>query len=260
MLLERYSYTCGTVEPIPKHTHAEYQFALCLDWQGEYYYRGAWHHLPEGSLSIIHPGEVHAPSEKTYVPAPATYLMMNAASDRLQAVATEVVGKTTNLPFFESLSICDSELTDAYLQFYQLATQPGVELERDSVLLLLLAQLIARYAGNLAIAPLKRSRPEVMRARDFLRDNYTQNISLEQLANITQLSRFHLCRVFSKEIGVPPHVYQMQLRIDRAKQLLNQGAKIAEVASQIGFYDQSHFGMYFRRFVGVTPSQYMFVG
>jgi AraC-like DNA-binding protein len=214
-------------------------------------------YLPEGSLSIIHPGEVHAPSEKTYVPAPATYLMMNAASDRLQVAATEIIGKTANLPFFETLFVCDSELTCTYLQFHQLASQPGVELERDSILLLLLAQLITHYAKDPAIAPLKRSRPEVMRVRDFLHDYYAQNITLEQLADIAQLSRFHLCRVFSKEIGVPPHVYQMQLRIDRAKQLLNQGVKIAEVASQVGFYDQSHFGSYFRRFVGVTPSHYM---
>lgn len=71
ILLERYTYTSGAVEPLPKHAHEEYQFGLSFDCQGEYHYRGAAHVIPTGSLSIIHSGEVHSPSDHTYLPAPA---------------------------------------------------------------------------------------------------------------------------------------------------------------------------------------------
>ena len=54
VLLEHYAYTPGAVEPLPKHAHAEYQFGLSFDCQGEYAYRGSRHVIPQGRLSIIH--------------------------------------------------------------------------------------------------------------------------------------------------------------------------------------------------------------
>jgi AraC-like DNA-binding protein len=48
----------------------------------------------------------------------------------------------------------------------------------------------------------------------------------------------------------------MQIRIDHAKKLLAQEISIAQVASEVGFYDQSHFGWHFKRLVGTTPSNY----
>ena len=73
ILLEQYAYTSGAVEPLPKHAHSEYQFGLSFDCQGKYYYRSAYHPIPMGSLSIIHSGEVHAPSDRTFQPEPAHF-------------------------------------------------------------------------------------------------------------------------------------------------------------------------------------------
>ncbi|MGJ5673239.1 MAG: helix-turn-helix domain-containing protein [Nostochopsis sp.] len=257
ILLERYTYTPGSVEPISKHSHNEYQFGLCLDWQGEYYYRGVWHQIPIGSLSVIHPGEVHAPSEKTYVPSPAVYWMMEAVPEILQAAFLEIGEKTGGLPFFENLFISDPEVAQTYLQLHHLMEHPVSQLEQDYTLLLLFTQLLSDHAQDcVAIAPPKAARPAVMLVREFLHAHYTENISLEQLAQVAELSRFHLCRIFRKEIGVPPHVYQMQIRINQAKKLLSQGIPIAEVTSLTGFYDQSHFSLHFKRLVGVTPRNY----
>jgi AraC-like DNA-binding protein len=258
LLLERYTYTPGSVEPIPKHLHAEYQFALCPDWQGEYNYRGAWHQIPKGSLSIIHPGEVHAPSEKTFVPASANYWMMSAPPETLQEVALEIQGKSIGMPFFSELFVSDAEITQAYSHLHFLVEQSAPQLEQDSALLSLLTQLIIHHAQeDLAIAPLKSARPAIMQVKDFLQAHFAENISLSQLTEISQLSRFHLCRAFHHEIGVAPHTYQIQIRVDFAKRLISQGRPISEVATMTGFYDQSHFGRHFKRITGVIPSRYL---
>ena len=59
ILLEKYVYTPGSLVPLPKHSHLEYQLGLSFNRQGKYYYRGAYHPIPKGNLSIIHSGEVH---------------------------------------------------------------------------------------------------------------------------------------------------------------------------------------------------------
>lgn len=82
------------------------------------------------------------------------------------------------------------------------------------------------------------------------------NISLEQLAELTNLNRSYLIRVFRKTVGMPPYVYLTQVRVERAKLLLRQGMSPAETAIAVGMTDQSHLNRHFKRIVGVTPGQY----
>jgi transcriptional regulator GlxA family with amidase domain len=77
---------------------------------------------------------------------------------------------------------------------------------------------------------------------------------------VSGLSRFHLLRVFSKEIGLPPHAYQIRLRIERARTMLRKGIPPALVAGATGFADQSHFTRHFKRVWGITPARYARAG
>jgi AraC-like DNA-binding protein len=62
--------------------------------------------------------------------------------------------------------------------------------------------------------------------------------------------------VFKGATGAPPHAYQTQLRVTRAKQLLLAGQLLKEVAQEVGFFDQSHLLRHFRRHTGISPGQY----
>jgi AraC-like DNA-binding protein len=62
--------------------------------------------------------------------------------------------------------------------------------------------------------------------------------------------------LFHREVGMPPHAYQIQLRVARARRLVAAGVPLAEVASMTGFADQSHLTRLFKRVVGVPPGQY----
>lgn len=81
-------------------------------------------------------------------------------------------------------------------------------------------------------------------------------LSLDLLARESELGRYQLIRAFRAATGLTPHAYLLNARVNRGRQLLNQGQALAEVAYQLGFADQSHFQRVFKAHVGVTPGQY----
>jgi AraC-like DNA-binding protein len=96
----------------------------------------------------------------------------------------------------------------------------------------------------------------VRRARAHLADRWAEPVSLAELAAVAGLSRFELVRRFRAETGMPPHAFQIDLRIAHARRHLAAGQPPAAVAASCGFADQAHFTRTFRRSVGVTPARY----
>lgn len=257
LLLEQYAYTAGTVEPIPKHSHEDYQFALSFDHQGEYTYRGEVHQIPKGQLSIVHSGEVHAPSDRPHLPEPAHFAMAHIHPKWVSTVFSDVVGKPAQSPFFAAVLPKDAFLNLLFLRLSTVTAQGQSQLSKDVALWDFLSCLIGRYGCDRPTPKLSKSaRTDILAARDYLHAHYDQDISLEDLSAIAGLSRFHFCRLFRKEMGVSANTYQTHLRLAQARKLLAKGRLISEVAIATGFYDQSHFGKHFKRYVGTTPAKY----
>jgi AraC-like DNA-binding protein len=85
---------------------------------------------------------------------------------------------------------------------------------------------------------------------------YGENMTLKSLAGLVNLSPFYLTRLFRADIGISPHKYLNQLRINKARSMLQEGHSLVDVAYSTGFSDQSHFTRHFKRIVGVTPGHY----
>jgi AraC-like DNA-binding protein len=96
--------------------------------------------------------------------------------------------------------------------------------------------------------------------RERLHFDASARTDLATLSEQSGLSRFQVLRAFKRRYGMPPHAYQLNVRIALAKKALRAGRKPAEVAADYGFVDQSHFSRHFRQLVGVTPAQYMSPG
>jgi len=98
----------------------------------------------------------------------------------------------------------------------------------------------------------------VAEAVRYIQDNYSREVTLSDIAEAVHLSPFHLTRLFKQALGVSPHQYLIQVRVNSARSLLTAGSgerSLAEVASAVGFADQSHLTRHFKRLLGVTPKQ-----
>ncbi len=98
--------------------------------------------------------------------------------------------------------------------------------------------------------------PPIARAKRLLEERFADDVRLEELEAEIGLSRFYLVRRFRAEVGMPPHAYQLAMRLDRARVLVASGMPLADVASRCGFTDQSHLTRHFRRATGVAPGAY----
>ncbi|MEZ4449036.1 MAG: AraC family transcriptional regulator [Nannocystaceae bacterium] len=123
-----------------------------------------------------------------------------------------------------------------------------------------LALEVAVVEAVAALASLRDVRPDpprpVRRALEYLRERLGDSITLADLADHAGLDKFHLCRAFRAQVGMPPHRYLTHLRIARAKELLRRGVRASEVAPLVGLYDQAQLTRHFRRLVGTTPARY----
>jgi len=93
------------------------------------------------------------------------------------------------------------------------------------------------------------------RVCEYIDSHLQENIALEVLAGIAQLSVHHFARAFRQTLGIPPHNYIVQRRVERAQQMLrNTELPLSEIAIVAGFTDQSHLARHFRTITGVSPS------
>jgi AraC family transcriptional regulator len=99
--------------------------------------------------------------------------------------------------------------------------------------------------------------PAFARVQAYVEDNVGQHLSLEQLAAVAGVSRFHFARQFRLRTGESPMGYVRRSRVERAKAMLRSGeATVGEIAAVLGFADQSHFTRTFRRLVGTSPRSF----
>ena len=100
-------------------------------------------------------------------------------------------------------------------------------------------------------------RPNIRRALAFMCEHFAENITLDDVARVAAVSRFHFCRLFHHETGVLFHEFLHRVRVTRAKALLvDRHLTVSEVAYTVGFNDLSHFDRTFRRIVGRSPTEY----
>jgi AraC-like DNA-binding protein len=249
---------------LPRHFHEELELNIKHGDGWQFNYRGTTHNVPSDTLVITQPGEAHQAdstgdsSRKRLHQGDYIFRGLRIGLDLLQQVATEVAGRETALPFFLLPLVQDRDLTHQIVRVHQALSQPISKLEQQSLVLDFLAKLTLRCAKKPpCIAKLGDEIQPVDRVRAYIAENYDREISLEELSRVANLSSFHLNRSFSKTFGMPPHAYQIQVRILQAKRLLGKDWSIDRVVSETGFASQSHFGLHFKRLVCITPKQYI---
>ncbi|SIR94242.1 transcriptional regulator, AraC family [Aquipseudomonas alcaligenes] len=91
---------------------------------------------------------------------------------------------------------------------------------------------------------------------DRLQRSPAADVSLHELAQLSEMSRYQLIRTFRAITGMTPHAWQLNLCINLAKEQLLNGTSLADVAYGLGFADQAHFQRVFKAYTGITPGRF----
>ncbi len=239
-----------------KHTHEGYAVGVVESGALGFSYRGETLVAGPGTVNLVIPGEPHtgfSASEEGW-----TYRMFYLDAALMEHVASQVADRTRPMPFFRQGVIQDGRLAKTLGELHRAMEDESRDLlEKESRLLIALAQWIRRHAEDPPVVRSIRGEHHAVRsARDYIESHFQDAVSLEEIASISHLSAFHLIRVFQQEVGLCPHAYLTQVRVERARALILRGWTLASAAAETGFTDQSHLTRHFKRILGITPGQY----
>jgi AraC family transcriptional regulator len=98
---------------------------------------------------------------------------------------------------------------------------------------------------------------KLRRCIEHMHENMDQRLSLDQLASVAGMSKFHFAKSFRDAMGIAPHQYLVKLRVEKARALLSdETISLPEIAARVGYADTGQFASQFRKVIGVSPKQY----
>ena len=128
----------------------------------------------------------------------------------------------------------------------------------ERLLLRALARLLTHHIDpRITPRTIGSERPAVRTACEYIQAHFAEDVSLSRLASLVSLSPFYFARAFEREIGLPPHAYLENVRVQKAREFLDHGHTVVSTALLAGYVDQSHLTHRFKRFLGITPGQYV---
>ena len=237
----------------PKHWHSQWQLVAVTRGGGWVKTHGSKHNTPGGSLFLIPPEVVHS---NEVLDHGCDFRSMLIEAEFIEGVARArglrlVRSRVSRTPVLQS-----EKLTEAFDHFHARITTGAGDLALEEALETWISGLLCHHGRQTEEQVEHIAHPAARMARDLIADRATEPISLAMLAESVGLSRFELTRQFSAAYGMPPHAWQLQMRVDRGKGLLKSSLSLGEIALELGFSDQAHFNRVFKRSTGYTPGIY----
>ncbi len=249
--IEAYRFE-GIVQPFPNHFHEYYVIGSVEDGERVLSCKNQEYTVKKGDVLLFGPGDSHACVQSD--DGTLDYRGLNITKEVMLDLTEEVTGKR-ELPGFSRTVIADEEIACCLRPLHELVMKGSCEFGKEEGLLLLISRLIQGYGQPFASC-IPECRDEIETACAFMEQHYAERIHLDQICRCAGLSKSTLLRAFARSKGVTPYSYLENIRIGKAKKLLEQGVPSIEAALQTGFSDQSHFTNYFSRFIGLPPGIY----
>jgi AraC-like DNA-binding protein len=236
-----------------QHFHDEYQLMLVHEGSREIRFGRDNRVFGAGTLTVVNPGDAHSTQCGGELGSSFRTMLIPVAFLR---DAVEVLGKrTVDEPRFR-FEIPGPAAARAFLAAHLACEQKHDSLRAEDLLVDFVSSLIDD-------SDLQGRRPrggsvdrEVKLAREYIDSHFSRELTLDELGVAAGISKFHLLRKFKRATRLPPHAYQIRVRLNFAKLLLSKGMPIKQVAAEVGFADASHLGRWFRQIIGFTPAHY----
>ena len=235
-------YTVRRDEGLVSH-----QFLITASGEGELLVRGERFILKENSIFYLAPAVPHE-----YRPINGDW------HTRWVVFRGKHAGELMRTMGFGDVNVINNAQTDRLNSLFDLimhaAPDPVSGGEKSSVLLY---EFIVAARGIMLLEGSSHKNAITDKAVCLINERYMTDITLEELAGAAGVSVQHFCRVFRSVTGMRPVEYILSKRVSEAKLLLvSTDMKIGEIALRVGFSEQNYFGIIFRRYTGLTPTDY----
>ena len=252
--LEARSIQDGRQVCYAKHSHETFSVGAITGGHCTYLNGKMQERVGAGAVVVINPEDVHAcnPIDNQ----PWSYHMLYVDMPWLVNLQHEL-GVSQGLDFraFSATVTTRPELYAGLNRLYDLLTSEQADpLQKQSAALTFFADL-QRILSPVP-ATTRDAHHKLVRAAQYIRENCTRSLKLDDICSAAELSASYLIRSFQSHYGMTPHAYLINRRIEYSRAQLRRGRSIADVAHDAGFSDQAHLQRAFRQFVAATPGQY----
>jgi AraC-like DNA-binding protein len=246
-LIEEYEYPVGRAGTGRVHAHQHMQICLSLDFPGRYLYRRGSHDVPVGAVSVLDAWEPHASSDPFDRDRLSHYVVMYVDPVEFRSIVDVPIATSIHTTVH-----VNQDIVARFRRLHGALVSEDSPLEQDERYRAFASAVLVGAAPPIA----SPSASSLMRARDYIAAHAAEGIGLRKIAAIADLTPWHCARAFRAKFGIPPHRFQLSLRIDLARRLFVAGLGGSEVAQRTGFADQSHLIRCFKRMTGMTPAKY----
>ncbi len=238
-----------------RHVHEGYCIGVIESGAQRFYRSGVNHIAAQDSIILVNADQVHdghTASENGW-----SYRAMYPLPEMLEDICVEFQGARRDATWFSESVVSDPKMAQELRYLFNFLDTSDNALARETLYFNTLSALISRHGkSKKTLLKLRNESLAVARVQEYIDAHFSENITLQTLTDLTNLSPFYLARLFTKAIGLPPHAYQIQRRLHKAKQLIRLNIKLTDIAIDCGFTDQSHLSRHFKRSMGVAPGAF----
>lgn len=246
------------------HCHDHLELAFVLSGEGKYHIEGEIYDITEGDLIILNPGIRHQALFLKQAEIPTTEFFVGFSDIQLPGFCPNHLPTPKGSYVLHTkgelrqriFKICSS------MEAEQAVRRQGRYYMLKAYLMQMLILMVREQSGpeeqSGGFAFESTSKKYVVeQILNYFEDHYSEKISLDQIAGNMYLSPFYVSKIFKSETGDAPIHHLIKIRLEKAKELLEQGAasNIQEVAAMVGYDDAYHFSKLFKKRFGITPTQ-----
>ena len=250
--IEAYSFK-GVMQKFPNHFHKHFVIGFIEKGERKLSCLNKEYIVGSGDITIFNPYDVHTCEQINELPL--DYRCLNVSEEIMEKNIINITEIKEKINFSPTV-ITNLYLSSLIKELHSLITKKSREFRKEEIFILILEYLVKYHSIPFENNYSVKQSENIKRVCEFLEKNFDKNISLDTLTSLTDFSKYHLLRSFTKETGITPYGYLETVRIEKAKNFLEKGVSPAETAFLTGFSDQSHFSNFFKKFIGLTPKQY----
>lgn len=246
-----YGHASGHAMQRSRPEHEEHLLLYCVQGRGNLQVDDTSQALQAGMLAVLPAGVAHAYRADAHEPWSLYWVHLNG----------EGIADFLN-PLLEDgdWAVLTPGLSPALLADWRSlleAATPGFEAAALQLAAARLRQLLVHLAWLGGRNPQARSRLDVIALQRFMQQHLQESLSLEQLAAVAGMEKFHFAKTFRRLVGQAPLQHFQHLRMARACAWLDAGEeRIAVIAQRLGYDDAPYFSRQFRQVIGMSPTAY----